>query len=88
MSTQDDKVGVAAERIAKTFAERRAELRLRQVDVGRLAGTGRYTVASIEKESPGKSVENLLAIAEALQMEITFKLRPVVHISMPEKEDR
>ena len=86
MSNDDSQIIKTPDDLAESFLRRRSELRLRQADIGKIAKLGRFKIASIEKSAPGRSVENLIAVADALQMDIVLVKRPIQHVSIPEDD--
>ena len=57
--------------LAQTFVDRRLTLRLTQQNLADLAGVSRYSVQSVERADDSIRVSSVLAIAEALGLQIT-----------------
>ena len=62
--------------LADVFARRRSMLRMTQSEMAKVAGIGRYAIASIERAKPGTGIERLLALIDILQMDLVLIERP------------
>lgn len=66
---------MTSNKVIELFSKQRQALNLTQIDLSKKSGVAQSTISKFENDKTKFNLESLFAIADALDIEITFKTK-------------